>query len=182
MTSRRQLEANRANAKRSTGPKSSDGKARSRMNGVKHGLTAKQIVIGDEDPDELESLRADLDIEFEPRGRLHHELVDHLAGLLWRRRRMHALEAALVKAREAEVRAELEEEQENERWGSIQAEARRRCNEFFEDDHNVILNAQLNGTYGARLTNLSKRWKPNRVIRSKMRTGRTVAETWKTGC
>jgi hypothetical protein len=114
------------------------------MNGVKHGLTAKHIVIGDEDPDEFEALRADLEIEFESSGRFHDELVDHLSGLLWRRRRVHALEATLVKAREAELRAELEEEQENERWQLINAEARRRrCNEFFGDDPDVILNAQV---------------------------------------
>jgi hypothetical protein len=121
------------------------------MNGVKHGLTAKHIVIGDEDPDEFEALRADLEIEFESSGRFHDELVDHLSGLLWRRRRVHALEATLVKAREAELRAELEEEQESERCQLIDAEARRRCDEFFEDDPDVILNAKVNRTYYERL-------------------------------
>ena len=41
MTSQRQLEANRANAKRSTGPKTPQGKARSRRNSYKHGLRTR---------------------------------------------------------------------------------------------------------------------------------------------
>ena len=45
MASSRQIAANRANAKRSTGPKTEQGKARSRMNAWKHGLTAEDIVI-----------------------------------------------------------------------------------------------------------------------------------------
>ena len=50
MASEKQRVANRANAKRSTGPKTETGKALSRMNAHKHGLTAETIVIGDEDP------------------------------------------------------------------------------------------------------------------------------------
>ena len=50
MASERQLEANRANSVRSTGPKSLLGKARASMNACKHGLTAQTVVIGDEDP------------------------------------------------------------------------------------------------------------------------------------
>jgi hypothetical protein len=88
MTSAKQLKANRANAARSTGPKSRLGKSRSRMNSFKHGLTAQQIVIGDEDPTEFEALRHDLEEEFAPRVGLESELVDRLASLLWRIRRI----------------------------------------------------------------------------------------------
>ena len=57
MASKRQLEANRSNARRSTGPQTPSGKSRSRMNALKHGLSAKSIVIGDERPEEFEALR-----------------------------------------------------------------------------------------------------------------------------
>jgi hypothetical protein len=50
MSSQQRLEANRANAKRSTGPKIELGKARSKMNAVRHGLSAQAIVIEGEDP------------------------------------------------------------------------------------------------------------------------------------
>lgn len=50
MTSQRKIEANRRNASRSTGPRSAEGKARSRLNAVSHGLSAQlSSVIGAED-------------------------------------------------------------------------------------------------------------------------------------
>ena len=58
MASEKQLRANRANAKRSTGPKTATGKTLSCMNACKHGLTAESIVIGDEDPRAFDLLRA----------------------------------------------------------------------------------------------------------------------------
>ena len=144
MTSQRQFEANRAYAKRSTGPRTSDGKARSRMNAVKHGLTAKYIVIGDEDPDEFEALRADLESDFQPSTRLEHELIDRLAGLLWRLRRVPGVEAALVKARQVEAWQNSEDVE----W--LKYEARRRCNKSFGSD-DAALDAIMDGTYDARL-------------------------------
>jgi hypothetical protein len=144
MTSQRQLEANQANAKRSTGPRTLDGRARSRMNAVKHGLTAKYIVIGDEDPDEFEALRADLESDFQPSTRLEYELVDRLAGLLWRLRRVPGVEAALVKARQVEAW------QNSEHADRLKNEARRRCNKSFGSD-DAALDAMMDGTYDARL-------------------------------
>ena len=99
MSSQR-LEANRLNAKRSTGPKTPSGKARSSMNARKHGLTGKSIVIGDEDPKEFDAFRAALEHDLQPSTALESALVDRLAGLLWRLRRVPAIEAAIVKSRQ----------------------------------------------------------------------------------
>ena len=60
MASKKQLEANKANAKRSTGPKSQLGKTRSRLNSWKHGLTAETLIIGGEDEARFKELRAEL--------------------------------------------------------------------------------------------------------------------------
>jgi hypothetical protein len=97
MATKTQLEANRANARRSTGPKTPSGKARSSMNACKHGLTAKEIVIWDEDPAEFEALCAGLTADFAPQTTFERELVDRLAGLLWRLRRVPVLEACIIK-------------------------------------------------------------------------------------
>jgi hypothetical protein len=103
MASRKQIAANRANAKRSTGPKSLSGKAHSSLNSCKHGLTAKTIVIGEEDPDEFDALRQRLFEEFNPRTGFTSELVGRLAVQMWRLRRVPAFEAALITAHCAEI-------------------------------------------------------------------------------
>src|SRR6476620_5198928 len=96
MTSPKQLEANRTDAEHSSGPKSTNGKARSSRNALKHGLVSSEIVIWDEDADQFELLRAGLEADFQPHSTIERELVDRLAGLMWRLRRVPALEAALI--------------------------------------------------------------------------------------
>ena len=103
MTSHKQQVANKANALRSTGPKSATGKAQSRMNSWKHGLAAETLVTGDEDPALFEELRSELFEEFHPSPGFECALVDRLAGLMWRLRRVPGLEAALLTARCAEI-------------------------------------------------------------------------------
>ena len=53
-----QITANRANAQKSTGPRSAEGKSASRFNALKHGIDAASIVIPGEDPAEYEALVA----------------------------------------------------------------------------------------------------------------------------
>lgn len=96
MATKIQLEANRANARRSTGPKTPSGKARSSMNAVKHGLTAKKIVIGDEDPHQFDLLREAIEERFKPRSVMERELTERLAGIAWRLRRIPAFEADIL--------------------------------------------------------------------------------------
>jgi hypothetical protein len=96
MSSEKQAAANRANAKLSTGPKTAAGKALSRLNAHKHGLTAETIVIGDEDPKAFDMLRAELAEEYNPRPGIESELVERLAVLMWRTRRVSTFEAALI--------------------------------------------------------------------------------------
>ena len=103
MASEKQQEANRANAKRSTGPKTVAGKALSRMNAHKHGLTAETIVIGDEDPRTFDMLRAELEEEYNPRPGIESELVERLAVLMWRMRRIPIFEAALIELRRERI-------------------------------------------------------------------------------
>jgi hypothetical protein len=96
MATELQLEANRANCVRSTGPKTASGKARSSMNACKHGLTAQTIIIGDEDPAQFECLRTALEEEFEPHSLMKRELAERLAGIVWRMRRIPKFEAAII--------------------------------------------------------------------------------------
>ena len=148
-SSKQRLEANRANAKRSTGPTSEPGKARSKMNALKHGLSAKKIVIGDEDPRDFEALRAALERDFQPETALESELVDQLTGLWWRLRRVPAIEAAIVKARDAEAYSSVHSEVESGTWRQIESEAHERCEETIGALQ--VLRAMSNGTYAETL-------------------------------
>lgn len=103
MVSTKKLVANRANAKKSTGPKSAEGKAVSRLNSWKHGLTADRILIGGEDAGEFETLRAELMEEWKPKSRTECALVERIAVQFWRLYRVPLFEAAVLEARQSEI-------------------------------------------------------------------------------
>jgi hypothetical protein len=72
-----QIEANRRNAQRSTGPKTDKGKARVKLNAFKHGMTARTImpVLPQEDPKELEDRTQQAITAMKPRNPLELDLV-----------------------------------------------------------------------------------------------------------
>ena len=104
------------------------------MNALRHGLTAKNIVIGDEDPKEFEDLRAKLEHDLQPKTALEGELLERLAGLLWRLRRVPAIEAAIVKARQEEIYSRVSENLAADKRRRLENEANRRCKESFNWD------------------------------------------------
>lgn len=95
MTSARQIEANRANSLKSSGPRSAEGKASSSGNALKHGLSARQVVIYGESQGMYNQLLAGIISEFDPQGPTEEILVEQIASTLWRLRRVPQLEAAL---------------------------------------------------------------------------------------
>src|SRR5271165_5966569 len=92
MTSSQQIEANRRNALSSTGPKTEDGKRRSRRNAVRHGLTAETVVVALEDIEDYRAFEAAIIADYDARTAVERELVLRLASLLWRIRRATAIE------------------------------------------------------------------------------------------
>ena len=89
MSSQKQIEANRRNALKSTGPKSDDGKARSRLNALRHGLTAEQAVLPHEDENDYEKLREGMLESYAPENSAEQAIVEELANAYWRLLRMH---------------------------------------------------------------------------------------------
>ena len=89
---------NRANAQKSSGPKTEQGKAVSSRNSFKHGLYSKAIVIPGEDPAAFEALRADLAAEHRPVGLTEEMLVDEVAQHYWRMKRFRSLDAQMYKS------------------------------------------------------------------------------------
>lgn len=92
MTSFRQFEANRRNALRSTGPKTNEGKQRSRLNAVRHGLTAETVVRSFEDAEDYKAFEATIIADYCAETAVARELVLRLASILWRLRRATAIE------------------------------------------------------------------------------------------
>jgi len=95
MATRKQIEANRRNSRRSTGPKTRAGKAESKKNAMKHGLLAEEVVVRDEDPVEFASALESLFDEFQPQGSLEEQLVERVAACMWRLRRIYRVEAGI---------------------------------------------------------------------------------------
>jgi hypothetical protein len=97
MTSFRQIEANRRNAVKSTGPNTEEGKHRSRQNAVRHGLCAETVVEIVEDIDDYRGFEAAIIADYDARAAVERELVLRLASLLWRLRRATAIETDLLR-------------------------------------------------------------------------------------
>src|SRR3954454_4708053 len=95
MTSFKQIEANRRNARRSTGPVTEDGKLQSRRNAVRHGLTAETVIRALEDADDCRAFEAALTADYDAQSPVERELVLRLASLLWRIRRATTMETGL---------------------------------------------------------------------------------------
>ena len=95
MTTQKQIEANRRNSRRSMGPKTRTGKAASKMNAMKHGLLATDLIVRDEDPVEFTRLLENLVDEFQPQGPLEEQLVERVAACMWRLRRLYRVEAGI---------------------------------------------------------------------------------------
>jgi hypothetical protein len=95
MTSFKQIEANRRNALKSTGPNTEEGKLQSRCNAVRHGLTAETVIGALEDAEDYRAFEAAIIADFDAQSTVERELVLRLASLLWRLRRATTIETGL---------------------------------------------------------------------------------------
>jgi hypothetical protein len=95
MISYRQIEANRRNALKSTGPSTETGKRQSRRNAVRHGLTAETVIGSLEDAEDYRAFEAAIIADYDAQSAVERELVLRLASVLWRLRRARAMETGL---------------------------------------------------------------------------------------
>jgi hypothetical protein len=108
MASLRQIDANRRNALKSTGPRTDDGKRRARRNAFRHGLTAETVLEILEDPEDYKAFELSVTADFDAQTAVERELVLRLASLLWRLRRAIAVETGLLHMHaESEIRQHL---------------------------------------------------------------------------
>jgi hypothetical protein len=94
MATLKQITANRANAKRSTGPKTPEGKAASSQNATRHRALSNTICLEAEDKPRFEALLATFTSQFEPRNPAETALVESLTIARWHRMRLWAIQKA----------------------------------------------------------------------------------------
>src|SRR5262249_3132805 len=95
MTSIKQIEANRRNSLKSTGPKTEAGKQASRCKAIGHGLTAETVISALEDAEDYKAFEAAVTADYDAQSAVERELVLRLASLLWRLRRATIIETGL---------------------------------------------------------------------------------------
>jgi len=88
MATAKQIAANRTNAKKSTGPKSEDGKQRAKLNALRHGFTGQVNLMPEEDREALNRFCGDLN----PANPMEQQLAQSIAHDHWRLNRMRAIE------------------------------------------------------------------------------------------
>jgi hypothetical protein len=95
MSTIKQIQANRLNALKSTGPRTLHGKGASSMNALRTGIDADSHVIAGEDPAAFQSLVNDYFERFQPSAPEQRALVETLISNDWLMRRLRKLEAQL---------------------------------------------------------------------------------------
>ncbi len=149
----RQLAANRANAQKSTGPKTLQGKLRSRYNSLTHGLTSNCTCIPSEDFARYDFHRHDYSGMFAAANIFESQIVDELCANRWRKERAVRYEAALMTEAVARYHDDIQKSYPG-LSGPVEAGIAFR---MMTEDSNAL---QLLDRYEARLTNTCIRtWK-----------------------
>jgi hypothetical protein len=104
MISYPQIEADRRNALKSTGPKTEAGKQASRRNAVRHGLTAETVIAALEDAEDYKAFEAAVAADYDAQSAVERELVLRLASILWRLRRATTMETGLFEIQAQHLR------------------------------------------------------------------------------
>ena len=94
MATQAQMEANRRNAQKSTGPTTEYGKQAAKFNALKHGMTAKTSVLPYEDKLAFEELREAFMSEYDPANSIEASLVETIVNSYWRLLRARRVETA----------------------------------------------------------------------------------------
>ena len=98
MSSLKQIEANRRNALKSTGPTTEEGKEHSRCNAVRHGLSAETVIADLEDAEDYQAFEATVIADYDAQTAVERELVLRLASVLWRLRRAVGIESGIFES------------------------------------------------------------------------------------
>ena len=155
----KKLEANRRNSLKSTGPRSDEGKARSAMNALKHGLTAEMLILPNEDPEAYDALLQQWLDDFQPANAAERALIDLSVQSIWKldRANRHERAETALRVRHAADAFECDEQIRVEEIGRrLVNDPLNRCanapkdprtldtlDDWFKNDDPPVLRAQL---------------------------------------
>jgi hypothetical protein len=138
MSSFRQIESNRRNARLSTGPVTEEGKRRSRQNALRHGLTAETVIDALEDAEDYAAFEIAVTADYDAQSAVERELVLRLASLLWRLRRATSIESGLFKIQAKHLLLRQRRQTHQERHALIASVCRNALSskeDMQQDDH-----------------------------------------------
>jgi hypothetical protein len=110
--SQRKIEANRRNAKKSTGPKTADGKAKSAMNSIKYGIYSDKYLIKDESYEEFHNYRKKILKCLNPTNAVLFDMATHVVSNGWEYQRCTLLESKILNSKS--LKHDAERKQNNE--------------------------------------------------------------------
>src|SRR5438094_117224 len=97
-TSQARIESNRRNAKKSTGPKTPEGKAKSSRNALTHGFTSAHAALDSAEQQHFKPFAEEMTTCLKPRNGLELSLTDHIISCAWRLRRVLRIETAQLRS------------------------------------------------------------------------------------
>jgi hypothetical protein len=103
MTTQKQVQSNRKNAQKSSGPKTDEGRATAKLNALKHGLTGERVTTFDENPDHYKKFYGEIVQSLAPEGAFEEQLAERIAMCAWRLRRIPRIEARLFQSKRLEI-------------------------------------------------------------------------------
>jgi hypothetical protein len=112
MATQSQIDANRRNAQKSTGPTTPEGRAAVRHNALKHGLTAELLIASMEDQPEFDRLCEAFENEYQPIGPTEESLLENLAAAKWRLSRARKTETGFFVKRSLDLEHESQDYRE----------------------------------------------------------------------
>jgi hypothetical protein len=149
-----QIAANQANAQKSTGPTTAEGKQRSSLNALKTGLTGRTVLMPGEDAEAYRVHCERFEEQFQPGTAEEQELVQSLADLRWRLLRCAQLEHNLFALGRVEFAQTFDHEPEPVRSALIQAHTLRT---YAKDLNNLsIQETRLDKRFQRELTELNR--------------------------
>jgi hypothetical protein len=125
MSTKAQISVNRRNARKSTGPKTAEGKAAVAHNAVKHGLFAHENVVKCEKQADFDAFREELLAGLAPAGGVEAMMAERIVSLSWRLKRVERLNSEAIDVMIAKIETDSFERRQRREAGLLDPESGR---------------------------------------------------------